>query len=79
MGAVKGEPQLVEKNPQPLGVILRLEEELGKGKNIVIVLFFIAVSKYVTRNMENCIFGPAHGGFTIHCLDPLGYIRPLSN
>ena len=20
---------------------------------------------------------PAHGGFTIHCLDPLGYIRPL--
>ena len=19
---------------------------------------------------------PAHGGFTIHCLDPLGYIRP---
>jgi hypothetical protein len=33
----------------PLGVILRLEEELGKGKNIVIVLFFVAVSKYVTR------------------------------
>ena len=21
---------------------------------------------------------PAHGGFTIHCLDPLGYIRPSS-
>ena len=20
---------------------------------------------------------PAHGGFTIHCLDPLGYIRPI--
>ena len=20
---------------------------------------------------------PARGGFTIHCLDPLGYIRPL--
>ena len=57
MGVVKGGPQLVEKNPQPLGVILRLEEELGKGKNIVIVLFFVAVSKYVTRNMENCIFG----------------------
>jgi hypothetical protein len=33
----------------PLGVILRLEEELEKGKNIVIVLFFVAVSKYVTR------------------------------
>src|SRR6266508_2855544 len=54
MGAVKGETPLVEKNPQPLGVILRLEEELGKGK---IVLFFVAVSKYVTRNTENCIFG----------------------
>src|SRR5207244_13079910 len=57
MGAVKGKPPLVEKNPQPLGVILRLEEELGKGKNIVIVLFFVAVSKYVTRNTKNCIFG----------------------
>ena len=22
---------------------------------------------------------PAHGGFTIHCLDPLGYIRPYTN
>lgn len=21
---------------------------------------------------------PAHGGFTIHCLDPLGYIRPYT-
>jgi hypothetical protein len=56
MGAVKGKPPLVEKNPQPLGVILRLEEELGKGKNIAIVLFFVAVSKYVTRNMEIAFF-----------------------
>ena len=32
MGAVKGKPLLVEKNQQPLGFILRLEEELGKGK-----------------------------------------------
>ena len=37
MGAVKGKPLLVEKNPQPLGVILRLEEELGKEKNIAIL------------------------------------------
>nr|YP_009992052.1 ribosomal protein L22 [Tetradium ruticarpum]QNN85633.1 ribosomal protein L22 [Tetradium ruticarpum] len=22
---------------------------------------------------------PAHGGFTIHCLDPLGYIRPFNS
>jgi hypothetical protein len=34
---VKEEPQLVEKNPQLLGVILRLEEEVGKGENIVII------------------------------------------
>ncbi|KAG8480971.1 hypothetical protein CXB51_025685 [Gossypium anomalum] len=33
---VKGGLQLVEKNPQPLGVILHLEEEVEKGINIVI-------------------------------------------
>ncbi len=22
---------------------------------------------------------PARGGFTIHCLNPLGYIRPYTN
>jgi hypothetical protein len=37
MGVVKGEPQLGEKNPQPLGVILHLEEEVEKGINIVII------------------------------------------
>jgi hypothetical protein len=42
MGVVKGKPPLVEKNPQPPGLILHLEE-LGKGKNIVIVVFFVAV------------------------------------
>ncbi|KAL4327912.1 hypothetical protein AHAS_Ahas13G0147500 [Arachis hypogaea] len=36
-GVVKGEPQLVEKNPQLLGVILHLEEEVEKGINIVII------------------------------------------
>jgi hypothetical protein len=51
MGAVKGELQLVEKNPRPLGVILHLEEEVGRGKNIVIVLFFVVVN----RNIENRI------------------------
>jgi ribosomal protein L2 len=30
-------PQLVEKNPQPLGVILHLEGEVEKGINIVII------------------------------------------
>jgi hypothetical protein len=37
MGVVRGGPQLVEKNPQPLGVILHLEEEVEKGINIVII------------------------------------------
>ena len=45
MGVGKEGPQLVEKNPQPPGVILRLEEEVGKGINIVIVLFFAAVNR----------------------------------
>ncbi|QHO33133.1 hypothetical protein HN873_027888 [Arachis hypogaea] len=36
-GVVKGGPQLVEKNPQLLGVILHLEEEVEKGINIVII------------------------------------------
>ncbi|XVF50367.1 hypothetical protein PTKIN_Ptkin04bG0092000 [Pterospermum kingtungense] len=36
-GVVKGGLQLVEKNPQPLGVILHLEEEVEKGINIVII------------------------------------------
>ncbi|KAK8478609.1 hypothetical protein V6N13_101046 [Hibiscus sabdariffa] len=37
MGVVKGGLQLVEKNSQPLGVILHLEEEVEKGINIVII------------------------------------------
>ncbi|KAK7322115.1 hypothetical protein VNO80_35085 [Phaseolus coccineus] len=34
-GVVKGGPQLVEKNPQLLGVFLHLEEEVEKGRNIL--------------------------------------------
>jgi len=52
MGVVMGGPQLVEKNPQPLGVILHLEEEVEKGINIVIILFFVAV----VNKRENRIF-----------------------
>nr|YP_010271425.1 ribosomal protein L2 [Hymenidium linearilobum]YP_010271446.1 ribosomal protein L2 [Hymenidium linearilobum]UKB87566.1 ribosomal protein L2 [Hymenidium linearilobum]UKB87567.1 ribosomal protein L2 [Hymenidium linearilobum] len=37
MGVVKGGPQLGEKNPQPLGVILHLGEEVEKRINIVII------------------------------------------
>ncbi|KAK8950713.1 hypothetical protein KSP39_PZI004197 [Platanthera zijinensis] len=52
-GGGKGRTPIGRKNPQPLGVILRLEEEVGKGTNIVIVLFFVAVN----RNIKNLIFG----------------------
>ncbi|XP_026451568.1 uncharacterized protein LOC113351875 [Papaver somniferum] len=37
MGVVKEGPQLVENSPQPLGVILRLEEEVERGISIMIV------------------------------------------
>ena len=36
-GGVKEGLQLVEKDPQPLGVILHLEDEVEKGINIVII------------------------------------------
>ncbi|KAF3784807.1 50S ribosomal protein L2 [Nymphaea thermarum] len=45
MEVVKGGPRLVEKNPQLLGVIPRLEEGVGKGINIVIFLFFVAINR----------------------------------
>jgi hypothetical protein len=37
MGVVKEGLRLVEKDPQPLGVILHLEDEVEKGINIVII------------------------------------------
>jgi len=57
MRVVKGKPLLVEKRTHnPLGLSWAWSKNLEK-KKIMIVLFFITVSKYVTRNMENCIFG----------------------
>nr|BEV75160.1 ribosomal protein L22 [Atalantia monophylla]BEV75342.1 ribosomal protein L22 [Atalantia spinosa] len=38
-------------------------------------LFIIATISYFSYGRTTGI-EPAHGGFTIHCLDPLGYIRP---
>lgn len=48
MGVVKEGLRLVEKDPQPLGVILHLEVE--KGINIVRILFFAAVVKTKKKN-----------------------------
>jgi hypothetical protein len=44
-----------EKKLQPLGVILCLED-LGKEKKYSDSFIFVAVNKYVTRNMKNYIF-----------------------
>ena len=52
MGGVKGGLQLVEKNPQLLGVILHLEEEVEKGINIVIIWFFVAVVNSKVEKIE---------------------------
>ncbi|CAO2170007.1 unnamed protein product, partial [Urochloa humidicola] len=38
-GGGEGKAPIGRKNPQPLGVILRLEKELGKGKNIDNLIF----------------------------------------
>uniref|UniRef100_A0A251TPZ5 Small ribosomal subunit protein uS19c n=5 Tax=Asteraceae TaxID=4210 RepID=A0A251TPZ5_HELAN len=50
-GVVKGGPQLVEKNPQPLGVILHLEKEVEKGINI---------EEAVTRSLKKNPFVANH-------------------
>jgi hypothetical protein len=36
------------------------------------------VANHLLKKIDGRTTGiePAHGGFTIHCLDPLGYIRP---
>nr|BEV75615.1 ribosomal protein L22 [Citropsis gilletiana]BEV75706.1 ribosomal protein L22 [Citropsis schweinfurthii] len=33
-------------------------------------------SLFIIKDGRTTGIEPAHGGFTIHCLDPLGYIRP---
>ncbi|CAI8615451.1 unnamed protein product [Vicia faba] len=54
---------------------------LGSGS---IIHSMEAIVGYSPDKSQNMIHGrttgiePAHGGFTIHCLDPLGYIRPIS-
>ena len=87
MGAVRGEPLLIEKthNHLSLGVIQHLQEEVGKAKDLVFECS--SSSQYIVQypipfsELQYCYgrttgIEPAHGGFTIHCLDPLGYIRP---
>ncbi|KAK7321962.1 hypothetical protein VNO80_32170 [Phaseolus coccineus] len=37
---------------------------------------FCAIARELRQYGRTTGIEPAHGGFTIHCLDPLGYIRP---
>ena len=59
MGVVKGGPQLVEKTPQPLGVILHLEEEGGShtaGLDVLLQqLNFFLHKQEIERVNENQI------------------------
>ena len=49
---VKGGPQLVERNLQLLGVFLHLEEKVEKGRNIVIIWFFVIVLNSIVEKIE---------------------------
>ena len=57
MGVVKGGPQLVENNPQPLGVILHLEKEVEKGINIVIIntIFYLCIEAEANADHASCV------------------------
>nr|YP_010931459.1 ribosomal protein S19 [Rudbeckia hirta]WKN51251.1 ribosomal protein S19 [Rudbeckia hirta] len=57
----------LKKNPFVANNLLKKINKLNtkEEKEIIIIKFGR------TTGIE-----PAHGGFTIHCLDPLGYIRP---
>ena len=74
----------LKKNPFVANHLLRKIEKLNtKGEKEIIrtwSLYGIYVGyMYEIYGMDGRTTGiePAHGGFTIHCLDPLGYIRPL--
>nr|BEV75069.1 ribosomal protein L22 [Atalantia ceylanica] len=47
----------------------------NEGSLFIIKAAIIAIANSYGRTTG---IEPAHGGFTIHCLDPLGYIRPFA-
>jgi small subunit ribosomal protein S19 len=56
----------LKKNPFVANNLLKKINKLNTKEEKEIIITFGR-----TTGIE-----PAHGGFTIHCLDPLGYIRP---
>jgi ribosomal protein S19 len=61
----------LKKNPFVANHLLRKIEKLNTKEEKEIIVKNGPFIDGRTTGIE-----PAHGGFTIHCLDPLGYIRP---
>nr|YP_010035318.1 ribosomal protein L2 [Terminalia neotaliala]QKJ81602.1 ribosomal protein L2 [Terminalia neotaliala] len=67
----------------PLGTAIHnIEITLGKGGQLAraagaVAKLIAKEGKSATLKWRTTGIEPAHGGFTIHCLDPLGYIRPV--
>ena len=59
----------LKKNPFVANHLLRKINKLNTKAEKEII---------VTYDGRTTGIEPAHGGFTIHCLDPLGYIRPYT-
>ncbi|KAL2905279.1 50S ribosomal protein L2 chloroplastic, partial [Bienertia sinuspersici] len=62
--------------------LLRKIEKLNTKAEKEIILTWSRASTIIPTMIGHTIgrttgIEPAHGGFTIHCLDPLGYIRPF--
>ena len=69
----------LKKNPFVANHLLRKIDKLNtKAQKEIIVTWSRASTIIPTMIGRTTGIEPAHGGFTIHCLDPLGYVRPLS-
>jgi hypothetical protein len=80
----------LKKNPFVANHLLRKIEKLNTKAEKEIIVTWSRASTIIPTMIGHTIaihnveldgrttgIEPARGGFTIHCLDPLGYIRPL--
>lgn len=71
----------LKKNPFVANHLLRKIEKLNKKAEKEIIVTWSRASTIIPTMIghtgERRELKPANGGFTIHCLNPLGYIRPL--
>ena len=78
----------LKKNPFVANHLLRKIEKLNTKAEKEIIVTWSRASTIIPTMIGHTIaihngigrttgIEPAHGGFTIHCLDPLGYIRPF--